>query len=115
MSGADPTHQILDDIRRDLEDAADRILTLAFAGLDMMRGTVTDTATIEALFTGVLEASSFQDIVCQRLDRLEAILNGRTDDRPDSALLNGPAPAHAGLDQTAADLLFAPPDVLAAP
>lgn len=99
---------IVDEVRGDLEEAATRILSLACKGLGQLRAPV-DLDALEAAFTGLLEASSFQDLTGQKLDRLEALLTGRVEERPDSHLLNGPAGAE-GLDQAAADRLFSGPD-----
>lgn len=112
MDLADPQRRILADIRNDLEGAAARILSLTCAGMDLIRDpAATNKEALEAVFTGLLEACSFQDVASQRLDQLEAQLTDRTDTRPDNELLNGPASTGAGLDQAAADLLFAGPEV----
>lgn len=105
--GAPPTAgAIIDQVRSDLQDAVTSILSLTFQGLEMVRQPTPDMAGLEKALTGLLEASCFQDIAAQRLDQLEALLDGRRDDRPDSHLLNGPAADQTGLNQAAADLLF---------
>ena len=98
---------VISQIRHDLQDAVSSILTYTFRGLEMIRQPEPDLHQLEKALTGLLEASCFQDIADQRLDQLEALLEGRSDDRPDSHLLNGPASDETGLDQTAADLLMA--------
>lgn len=101
---------IIDDIRSDLQEAAARILSQTFAGMDLIRHPAPDTTALEAVFVALMEASCFQDITGQRLDQLEALLTGRIEVRPHADLLNGPAPDRTGLDQAAADLLFASPN-----
>ena len=109
MSAAPTAQAIISQIRHDLQDAVTSILTFTFQGLEMVRQPVPDLPALETALTGLLEASCFQDIADQRLDQLKALLEGRSDDRPDSHLLNGPAADKAGLSQTAADLLMSGP------
>lgn len=97
---------IIGQVRHDLQDAVTSILSFTFQGLEMVRQPVPDLAGLEMALTGLLEASCFQDIADQRLSQLEALLEGRSDDRPDSHLLNGPAADRTGLSQAAADHLF---------
>lgn len=109
MSVAAPATAIIDDIRLDLVDAAADVLSLTFTGMDLLRRPATDMKALERVFTGLLEASSFQDITGQKLDQLKALLTGHVDLRPDNQLLNGPAAGHSGLDQDAIDHLFTGP------
>lgn len=106
MSIPVPATAIIDDIRRDLHDAATSILSLAFMGLSLVRQPLHDAVALESVFTGLLETASFQDITGQKLDQLTALMTGRVDLRPDSQLLNGPAAGRSGLDQDAIDHLF---------
>jgi hypothetical protein len=110
MASANPATQILKDVRRDLDDAATWILALTCKGLELVHRPEENREALEAVFTGLLEASAFQDIADQRLAQLDALLTGRVDARPDSDLLNGPASGDTGLDQAAADRLLATPD-----
>ena len=109
MSAQSPATAIINDIRIELQEAAAHILSQTFAGMDLMRHPVVDTTALEAVFVALMEASCFQDITGQRLDQLEDLLTGRIEVRPHGDLLNGPATNNTGLDQTAADLLFASP------
>lgn len=102
----------LAEIRHETEDAADRILTAATTGLQevsaLRDGGADALDRIEAQLLLILEACAFQDLVGQRLDRLETRLGAGAPIAGDP-LLNGPASAGQGLDQSSADRLLAEP------
>lgn len=107
---------ILAAVRDESEAAADRILTAATTGLQdlsaLRDGGADALDRIEAQLLHILEACAFQDIVGQRLARLETLLAATAPVETDP-LLNGPADAGQGLDQSAADRLLA--EISAAP
>jgi hypothetical protein len=99
-------------IRKEVEDAADMMLSAAEKGLrDVYAARAGNAAAftrIERTLCAILEACAFQDLTGQRLSKLEAMLDGaKLGAAPDDPLLNGPAMPGAGLDQAAADELFA--------
>lgn len=108
MGAATTATQLLTDIRNDLEEAATRILSLTCIGLEIINRPTAEPLALEPVFTGLLEACSFQDMTGQRLSQLEALLCERIDDRADSHLLNGPT--QGALDQAEADRLLAAPN-----
>lgn len=89
-----------------LDEACDRLMAQAEAGLAVVSGPTPDPDRLSTIFSDILSLCGFQDLAGQRLDRLADILaGGSSDARPDAHLLNGPANA-GGLDQSAADALF---------
>jgi|GEM_PF-1221233 len=110
----DAAGEIIATIRREIEAAADAILSATEAGLEQVtvaRGG--DNAALDriqqTLFT-VLEACAFQDLTGQRLTKLRDMLSAGSFETVDSdPLLNGPALAGQGLDQASADSLMGSP------
>ena len=114
MSAGEPL-QIIASMRRDIELAADAMLTAAEQGLQDVRlareGASTAFDRLDAKFYAILEACAFQDLGGQRLSQLEAALGaapqvGGPALQLDGGLLNGPAAAGGGLDQDAIDALI---------
>lgn len=104
----------IDHLRRELAAAADDLLSAAEQGLALAQGQPMDAEAVTASFHRILAACSFQDLADQRIARLLTALTGRqapprsSEERPDAALLNGPALAgETGLNQSAADALMA--------
>lgn len=103
---------IIATIRREVEQAADHMLSAAEKGLrDLGAAREGQTAAfdnIERTLCAILEACAFQDLTGQRLSKLEMMI---TDvglrAAPVDTLLNGPALAGEGLDQGAADAILA--------
>ena len=97
-------------VRRNVDGAAEIILTTcerALARLNSSSVAQADGAKdMELDLHAIFAACAFQDIVGQRLSRLEALLERRAA-WGDDPLLNGPAMTGEGLDQAAADDLFA--------
>lgn len=100
---------ILAAIRMETEAAVDVILAAAtgsLADLSAIRDGLADGADrVEQRLLQILEACAFQDIVGQRLARLETLLGAPTASAVDP-LLNGPGLDGQGLDQLAADRLL---------
>jgi hypothetical protein len=92
-------------IRRALEEAADALLLDAEAGFRSLRAAPVDLPGVEAALSAVITGCGFADLLGQRLQLLGERLCGATETRPDAHLLNGPTAT--GLDQAAADRLFA--------
>lgn len=93
-------------LKAELEATCEALLSAAQTGLEMAADTPVDGVVVSGLFAEILSLCAFQDLAGQRLDRLAATLAGGVEDRrPDAHLLNGPA--DDGLDQAAADALFA--------
>lgn len=89
-----------------LDDTAEALMTVAERGATLTVQQPLDAAALAAAFSDVLEFCAFQDLAGQRLQRLAAMMSGAAaDDRPDAALLHGPANGN-GLDQAQADALF---------
>jgi hypothetical protein len=94
-------------LKAELGDACDALLSAAQSGLKVSADMPVDGQTVGALFVEILALCAFHDLASQRLDRLTTLLSGgATDRRPDAGLLQGPANGD-GLDQAAADALFA--------
>lgn len=90
-----------------LDEVCDQLMAQAEAGLALTANPGADAAQLTPIFSEILSLCAFQDLAGQRLERLTAALSGASvDTRPDAHLLNGPANA-GGLDQSAADALFA--------
>ena len=93
-------------LKAELEAACDALLSAAQSGLELSADTPVDGELVGSMFAEILGLCAFEDLAGQRLDRLAATLAGGAEDRrPDAHLLNGPA--DDGLDQAAADVLFA--------
>lgn len=98
-------------IRKEVEDAADMMLSAAEKGLrdvySARAGNAAALMRVERTLCAILEACAFHDLTGQRLSKLEAMVGGvsLTTVKADP-LLNGPAMPGAGLDQAAADELF---------
>jgi len=115
--GAGEPRQIIAGMRRDIEMAAEALLTAAEQGLQDVKaardGGPAALDRLEAKLCAILEACAFQDLVGQRLSQLEAALGaaaGGPSLQLDGGLLNGPAPPGQGLDQAAIDALLGPGD-----
>lgn len=94
------------EIRRELDAAVDLLLTQAEAGLAVSDTGASGREQMRAALRAILEACSFHDLTSQRLARLEALVAGGADTRPDAHLLNGPMALDAAPDQAAIDALF---------
>jgi chemotaxis regulatin CheY-phosphate phosphatase CheZ len=96
-------------LRHDIAAAAESILSAVESGLSELndsRDVDGAVARAKNAFHVVLEACAFQDLTGQRLSRIENLLTGAANAGLDP-LLNGPALTGRGLDQAAADALFA--------
>lgn len=112
MAAASEAREIISTIRREVEQAADHMLSAAEMGLrDIDAARSGQTAAfdrIERTLCAILEACAFQDLTGQRLSKLANMLEttelrtAQTD-----PLLNGPALAGEGLNQDAADAIIA--------
>lgn len=107
MADIDRALGLIDDIRKDLRNAATDVLSLTLSGMEQVRRPDLPASELAEVFTGLLEASCFQDLTGQKLDQLRTALTGQVDTRRDAGLLNGPTSGRGGLDQDAADRLFA--------
>jgi hypothetical protein len=98
-------------IRHEVEQAAEAFISAADRGLELVaqvrEGRPDALSALEKTFLAILEACAFQDLMCQRLSRLDAASGVLTARRSDDPLLQGPADRGAGLGQDAADRLFA--------
>ena len=108
---AEEAREIIATIRREVEQAADLMLSAAEKGLRDIaaaragQGAALDS--IERTLCAILEACAFQDLTGQRLSTLEKMLGTTTLQAvPADPLLNGPALPGQGLDQEAADAFF---------
>ncbi len=94
-------------LRSELDIASDALLSAAQSGVEVSADMPVDGAIVGALFIEILALCAFHDLASQRLDRLAAHIDGDpVDQRPDADILHGPANGD-GLDQAAADALFA--------
>lgn len=94
-------------LRSELGLACDALLSAAQSGLEVSADIPVDGAIVGALFIEILALCAFHDLTSQRLDRLTAHIDcDAVDHRPDADILHGPANGD-GLDQAAADALFA--------
>ena len=97
----------IEGLRSELDAAGDALLSAAQSGLEVSADMPVDGEVVGALFVEVLSLCAFHDLASQRLDRMSALLAGAAPDhRRDAGLLHGPANGD-GLDQAAADALFA--------
>ena len=95
----------IDALRTALDQASEALLSAAERGLAISARSSESEALAE-VFNEIMAVCAFQDLADQRLTRLAHNIAGKPDDeRPDAALLNGPA-NDGGLDQAAADALF---------
>jgi hypothetical protein len=86
-------------VRAEMSEAFGDILTMAEVSLAHRPG----HSEMDARLRNIILACRAEDICGQRLGNAQRMLRGETPD----ALLRGPALAGAGLDQNAADALFA--------
>ncbi len=111
MSPDAEVHALVETVRVEIAQGADAVLTAAEAALNhlgaLRQGDAKGLDRAEQSLCVILQACAFQDLAGQRLTRLDALMTGQACGDP---LLNGPALAGAGLDQAAADALFAEPD-----
>lgn len=103
---------VLAQVRSEIEAAVGVFLDAASGGLRDLPATAAGDAAaacrLEAHLLRILEACAFQDITGQRLDQLAGVLApGPSPAAAGDPLLNGPALDGQGLDQAAADRLFA--------
>lgn len=101
-------------IRREVEQAADMVLSAADRCLRELpaarNGQAEAFDKIEQTLCAILEACAFQDLTGQRLSKLEAMMESvATQSVAGDPLLNGPALEGQGLDQDAADRLLNAP------
>jgi hypothetical protein len=103
--------EIIETIRREVEQAADMMLSAAEKGLrdlgDARSGRAAAFDSVERTLCAILEACAFQDLTGQRLSRLEIMIGASPPTAVMDPLLNGPAPLGEGLDQAAADAIIA--------
>lgn len=99
--------ELLDILQAEIAGAAERVLDGAERGLALLNAEPVDRNALSAVFTELLEASSFGDLAGQRVDQLRSEVLGAIDSRPDAHLLNGPARPGQALDQAAIDALLA--------
>lgn len=111
MTDTDEIAGLFAAIRHDLAVATDGLMTDAEAGLrDLALARAGDgeaLSRVEGRLLGVLEACALEDLIGQRLTRLQvAVAGARTEagGHEDDALLNRPAEPGRGLDQAEADL-----------
>jgi len=103
--------ELIANIRREIEEAADAMLAAAEKGLrdiESVRGGDAQALDgLERMLCAILEACAFQDLAGQRLTRLNSMIGavalGAVGGDP---LLEGPQAQGQGLDQAAADALF---------
>jgi len=97
-------------VRHNVDAAAEAILAACERALARLHSASVARADgardVENDLHAIFAACAFQDIVGQRLSRLEALLERRAA-WGDDPLLNGPSMTGEGLDQAAADDLFA--------
>lgn len=98
---------LLDILQAEVAGAAERIQGGAERGLALMNAEAVDRDALSAVFMELLEASSFGDLIGQRLDQLRSTITGTIDGRADAHLLNGPARPGQTLDQADIDALLA--------
>jgi chemotaxis regulatin CheY-phosphate phosphatase CheZ len=104
--------EIIATIRREVEQAADMMLSAAEKCLREVgaarSGQPAALDNIERTLCAILEACAFQDLTGQRLSKLNTMIAAvGLRAVPIDPLLNGPALAGEGLDQGAADAIFA--------
>ena len=94
----------------EIAEAADAILFATETSLSRLAayraGDATGLVDVERALCAILGACAFQDLSGQRLSKIEGWLSGTTPTNGDS-LARGPSTGGSGLDQDAADLLFA--------
>lgn len=103
-----PALDEIDALRGETEAAATQILDAAAVGLQLLATDPTPAVVdrVREALRAITAACAFEDLAGQRLSRLRALLEGSLEADP---LLNGPALPGSGLDQAAADALFAEP------
>ena len=111
MSPEVEAHEIIATIRREVEQAADHMLSAAEKCLRVLAaaraGDVDGLDNVERLLLAILEACAFQDLTGQRLTKLATMITRvGLQSSKDDPLLNGPALTGQGLDQSAADTIF---------
>ena len=94
----------------EIAEAADAILFATETSLSRLAayraGDATGLIDVERALCAILGACAFQDLSGQRLSKVEGWLSGTATTQSDP-LAHGPSLQGAGLDQDAADLLFA--------
>lgn len=103
--------EIIATIRREVEQAADSMLSAAekcMRDVNAAReGQPGALDSLERTLCAILEACAFQDLTGQRLSKLDSMIETTAFHASiDDPLLNGPALAGQGLDQSAADALL---------
>lgn len=104
-------HATLAAIRSEIEQAVDTILNAAESCLRDVGATrdgqALDLERTEQALLAILEACAFQDLTGQRLSNLTGMIGALSlQDQAGDPLLNGPALAGRGVDQTMADRLL---------
>lgn len=112
MPAASDAREIIATIRREVEQAADLMLSAAEMGLRDVEAARCGQAAafdrIERTLCAILEACAFQDLTGQRLSKLDGMIGATELHAPQTdPLLNGPALTGQGLDQNAADAILA--------
>tara|TARA_R110002124_G_scaffold45004_1_gene136563 strand:+ start:5425 stop:5793 length:369 start_codon:yes stop_codon:yes gene_type:complete len=110
----DTAGEIIATIRREIEEAADVMLTSVETGLEQVaaarEGDDAALDRIQQILFAILEACAFQDLTGQRLTKLRDMLSAASFEAVEAdPLLNGPALAGQGLDQASADALLGAP------
>lgn len=95
----------LGEIGREVDASTETLVHLAEDGLDALAAAPPRLEEARDLFRRLLEQAGGGDLLTQRLARCRRLLEGGADTRADAHLLSGPT--SAGLDQDAADRLFA--------
>ena len=111
MAGTVEIEGVIAAIRQDLANATEGLMAAAEAGLrDVALARAGDgeaLSRIESGLLGVLEACALEDLIGQRLTRLQSVAAGarpEAGDPEEDALLNGPAEPGQGLGQAEADI-----------
>lgn len=112
MSEPEAFGVIVAEIRQELAAAAETLMGVYEAGVrDLARVRDGDDAALsrmEGSLSALLEVCAFEDLIGQRLTQLQSLpASASTACSGDDALLNGPARQGQGLDQAAADAVFA--------
>jgi hypothetical protein len=102
----------LDALRLDMAVAVHKIFDAAQSGMARLDAEGDKYfyvyGELKQLFCIVMEACAFEDLANQRINKLEQRLSGASPPASgDARLMNGPALHGHGLDQAAADALFA--------
>jgi hypothetical protein len=107
MTTPSELHALIEGVRAEVDQAADTVFEVqagAMRELALLRsGDASALERLESLLCDLLQACAFQDLVGQRLVKLDRLIDGEGEEDP---LLAGPATPGQGLDQAAADALL---------